>query len=44
MQQKGNKRTITGWVFYDWANSVYPCLRVRVLQQLAQPSLVPFGT
>jgi UMF1 family MFS transporter len=26
MQQKGNKRTITGWVFYDWANSVYPLI------------------
>lgn len=21
--EKGNKRTITGWIFYDWANSVY---------------------
>ena len=20
---KGNKKTIRGWVFYDWANSVY---------------------
>lgn len=26
MLQKGNKRTITGWVFYDWANSVYPLI------------------
>jgi UMF1 family MFS transporter len=26
MQEKGNKRTITGWVFYDWANSVYPLI------------------
>lgn len=26
MQHKGNKRTITGWVFYDWANSVYPLI------------------
>lgn len=21
--EKGNRRTITGWLFYDWANSVY---------------------
>lgn len=21
---KGNKRIINGWIFYDWANSVYP--------------------
>ncbi len=21
---KGNKKTINGWAFYDWANSVYP--------------------
>ena len=26
MLEKGNKRTITGWVFYDWANSVYPLI------------------
>ncbi|MEN9700622.1 MAG: hypothetical protein RLZZ301_1820 [Bacteroidota bacterium] len=26
MIQKGDKRTITGWVFYDWANSVYPLI------------------
>src|SRR3974390_1854586 len=24
MLQKGNKKIITGWAFYDWANSVYP--------------------
>lgn len=24
--QKGNKKTIRGWVFYDWANSVYPLI------------------
>jgi UMF1 family MFS transporter len=24
--EKGNKRIITGWVFYDWANSVYPLI------------------
>ncbi len=23
MLEKGNKKTIRGWVFYDWANSVY---------------------
>lgn len=23
MLQKGNKKTIRGWIFYDWANSVY---------------------
>lgn len=26
MLEKGNKRIITGWVFYDWANSVYPLI------------------
>jgi UMF1 family MFS transporter len=24
--EKGNKKTIKGWVFYDWANSVYPLI------------------
>ena len=24
MIQKGNKKTINAWTFYDWANSVYP--------------------
>lgn len=24
MLQKGNKKTINAWAFYDWANSVYP--------------------
>lgn len=24
MLQKGNKKLIKGWAFYDWANSVYP--------------------
>lgn len=24
MLEKGNKKTITAWSFYDWANSVYP--------------------
>ncbi|MBL4710576.1 MAG: MFS transporter [Flavobacteriales bacterium] len=24
MLQKGNKKTIKAWAFYDWANSVYP--------------------
>lgn len=24
--EKGNKRIIQGWVFYDWANSVYPLI------------------
>lgn len=23
MLEKGNKKTIRGWIFYDWANSVY---------------------
>jgi UMF1 family MFS transporter len=23
---KGDKSTIRGWVFYDWANSVYPLI------------------
>src|ERR1039458_10078436 len=22
--EKGNKRTINAWAFYDWANSAYP--------------------
>ena len=22
--KKGDKKTITAWTFYDWANSVYP--------------------
>ena len=22
--QKGNKKLINAWAFYDWANSVYP--------------------
>ncbi len=26
MTQKGNKQVIKGWVFYDWANSVYPLI------------------
>ena len=24
MIKKGDKRTMNGWAFYDWANSVYP--------------------
>ena len=24
MIQKGNKKIIKAWTFYDWANSVYP--------------------
>ena len=24
MLEKGNKKTIQAWAFYDWANSVYP--------------------
>jgi UMF1 family MFS transporter len=24
--QNGDKKTINGWVFYDWANSVYPLI------------------
>ena len=24
--EKGNKQVIKGWLFYDWANSVYPLI------------------
>ena len=24
MLQKGDKKTMNAWAFYDWANSVYP--------------------
>ena len=29
--QKGNKKIINGWAFYDWANSVYPLVITSTL-------------
>ena len=31
MIKKGDKRTIRGWIFYDWANSVYPLVITTAL-------------
>ena len=46
--QKGDKRIINAWAFYDWANSVYPLVITTAIfpifyENLTSETLIFFG-
>ena len=38
--EKGNKKVINAWAFYDWANSVYPLVITTAIFPLYYKSVV----